>query len=56
MERKAPERPDFTPDLLTILDYVNRWIRRRFFGTIAEHRGWRFLLVASMLLAYYYPY
>jgi hypothetical protein len=55
-ERKAPERPDFEPDVITILDLVQKWIRQTFFGRIASGGGWRYRLVACMLLAYWWPY
>ena len=55
MERRAPEKPDFSPDLITILDYLNRWIREQFFGRVVTG-GWRYRLVACCVFAYLYPY
>ena len=54
--RRAAEQPDFSPDLLTALDYINRLVRELFFRRIASHGGWRYRLVACLLLAYLYPY
>ena len=56
MERKSSHEPPFEPDVITMLDWLNKQIRKRFFSQIHDHRGWKFLLVASMLLAYWYPY
>jgi hypothetical protein len=56
MQRKPAHQPDFSPDLITILDAVNRWIRERFFGRIAGGGGLYKRAVFCMLLAYWYPY
>jgi hypothetical protein len=56
MECKAPERPDFEPDVNTLLDLIQKWIRERFFGRIAGGGGLYKRLVFCLLLAYWYPY
>ena len=56
MERKAPERPDFEPDVITLLDLIQKWIRERFFSRIAGGGGLYKRLVFCLLLAYWYPY
>ena len=44
---RAPEQPDFQPDVLSLLDFVSKWIRRRFFGRIAGGGGlWTKVLLA----------
>ena len=55
-ERKAPEKPDFEPDVITILDLVQKWIRRQFFGRIAGGGGLYRRAVFCLLLAYWFPY
>ena len=54
--RRAAEQPDFEPDVITLLDFVSKWIRKRFFGTIGGGGGLYKRLVFCMLLAYWYPY
>ncbi len=52
MERKAPEKPDFEPDVQTLLDALQKLIRELFFRRIVSHGGWRGRLVACMVFAY----
>jgi hypothetical protein len=55
MERRAPERPDFEPDVITLLDFLSKWIRKRFFERVSNNRR-AMLFVFCMWLAYAYPY
>jgi hypothetical protein len=55
MERRAPEKPDFEPDVITLLDFLSKWIRRKFFGRVVTG-GWRYRLLACCVFAYLYPY
>jgi hypothetical protein len=56
MQRKSAHQPDFEPDVITLLDFISKWIRRRFFGHIAGGGGLYKRLIFCMLLAYWYPY
>ena len=55
MERKAPEKPDFEPDVITLLDWLQKAIRGRLFGRVITG-GWAYRLVACIMFAYLYPY
>ena len=55
MQRKPAHQPDFEPDVITLLDFVSKWIRKRFFERV-RLGGWPTRLVFCMMLAYYYPY
>jgi hypothetical protein len=54
--RRSPHQPDFEPDVITLLDFLSKWIRKRFFGRIHGGGGLWMRLMSCMLLAYYYPY
>jgi hypothetical protein len=56
MPKRAPEQPDFEPDVITLLDFLSKWIRKRFFGRIAGGGGLYKRLIFCTLLAYWYPY
>ena len=56
MQRKSAHEPDFEPDVITLLDFISKWIRRRFFGHIAGGGGLYKRLIFCLLLAYWYPY
>lgn len=56
MERKSPHEPTFEPDVISLLDFLNKWLRERFFGQIRGGGGLYRLAVFSFLLAYWYPY
>jgi hypothetical protein len=52
IERKAPEKPDFDWDTITLLDALQKLIRELFFRRIVSHGGRRGRLVACMVFAY----
>jgi len=41
--------------VITLLDFLSKWIRKRFFERITLG-GWRTRLVFCLMLAYLYPY
>jgi hypothetical protein len=50
------EFSSFEPDVLSALDLLQKAIRKVFCERVAGVGGWRYRLVACMLLAYYFPY
>jgi hypothetical protein len=53
LKRKPPHEPDFSPDLITLLAAVNRWIRERFFRRIAGGGGLYGRLMLAATIAYW---
>ena len=51
MQRKSAHEPTFEPDVITLLDFVSKWIRKRFFERITLG-GWRTRLVWCLVFAY----
>ena len=52
MQRKSAHEPDFEPDVITLLDALQKLIRQVFFTRIADHRGWKMRLVLCVAFAY----
>jgi len=55
MQRKSAHEPTFEPDVITLLDFLSKWIRKRFFGRVVTG-GWAYRLAACIMFAYLYPY
>jgi len=55
MQRKSSHEPTFEPDVLTVLDWIQKAIRRHLFGRVVNG-GWRYRLLACCVFAYLYPY
>jgi len=47
----APEKPNFEPDVITLLDWLQKAIRRHLVGRVVTG-GWRYRLLACCVFAY----
>ena len=55
MRRKSAHEPHFEPDVITLLDFLSKWIRMRFFERVSNNRR-AMLFVFCIWFAYAYPY